>query len=67
MLNKLHQLEQQAAQDQCLALLVEFVKAVRALEDCPMCDAAVPGSGLKGHEPGCAIRRADAFIKSSKA
>ena len=63
MLNKLHSLEQQAAQAQCLALLVEFVKAVRAQKVCPMCRAKAGG---KGHELGCAMLRADAFIKSTK-
>ena len=64
MLNKLHSLEQQAGHAQCLTLLVEFLKAVRAQKECLMCGAKVPGGGLKGHELGCAIRRADAFIKS---
>jgi hypothetical protein len=46
------------------SLLVEFVKAVQALGECLMCGAKVPGGGLQGHELGCAIRRADGFIKS---
>ena len=37
MLNKLHNLEQQAGHAQCLALLVEFVTAVRGEKVCLMC------------------------------
>ena len=61
MLSKLHSVEQQAAQAQCVALLVEFVKAVRAQKVCLMCKAK---AGRKGHELGRMLR-ADAFIKST--
>ena len=37
MLNKLDNLEQQAGHAQCLALLVEFVTAVRGEKICLMC------------------------------
>ena len=58
MLNKLHNLEQQAGHAQCLALLVEFVTAVRGEKVCLMCGKA------PAHTAGCAVRRADAFIKT---
>ena len=45
MLNKLHRLEQQAAYSQCLALLVEFVKAIRGQKKCLMCSAKL----TRGH------------------
>jgi hypothetical protein len=62
MLNKLHDLEQQAAHAQCLALLTEFITAVRAQKGCIMCGEKRGGA----HRPGCATRRADAFIRSTK-
>jgi hypothetical protein len=61
MLHKLHNPEE-AAHAQCLALLVEFVTAVRAEKTCLMCGAKLGTDGLKAHRPGCATRRADAFI-----
>ena len=58
--NKLHNLEQQAGHAQCLALLVEFVTAVRGEKVCLMCRRGE----RHAHTPGCAVRRADAFIKT---
>jgi hypothetical protein len=66
MLHKLHNLEQ-AAHAQCLALLVEFVKAVRAEKTCLMCGAKLGVSGPTAHRPGCATRRADAFLSKHAA
>jgi hypothetical protein len=66
MLHKLHNLEQ-AAHAQCLALLVEFVTAVRAEKTCLMCGAKVGANRLSTHRPGCATRRADAFITKHAA
>ena len=66
MLHKLHNLEQ-AAHGQCLALLVEFVTAVRAEKTCLMCGAKLGSDGLTAHRPGCATRRADAFIAKHDA
>jgi hypothetical protein len=60
MLNKLQILEQQAAHAQCLALRVEFVTAVRGQQVCLMCG----GRKHHPHTQGCAVRRADAFIKT---
>jgi hypothetical protein len=62
MLNKLHILEQQAAHAQCVALLVEFVTAVRGQKVC----LKWGGKHAHRHTPGCAIRRADVFIRSTK-
>jgi hypothetical protein len=69
MLHKLHNLEkaEQAAHAQCLALLVEFVTAVRAEKACLMCGAKLGANGLTAHRPGCATRRADAFISKHAA
>ena len=63
MLNKLHVQEQQATHAQCLALLVEFTTAVRAQKVCLMCGAKIAG-GSDAHTPECAIRRADAFVRT---
>jgi hypothetical protein len=66
MLHKLHNLEQ-AAHAQCLALLVEFVTAVRAEKTCLMCGAKVGVDSLTMHRPGCATRRADALVTKHAA
>jgi hypothetical protein len=62
---KSHKLEQEATHAQCLALLVEFVKAVRAGETCLMYSEKVGRRSLEKHGLGCAVRRAHAFIRDN--
>jgi hypothetical protein len=66
--HKLHNQEKagQAAHAQCLALLVEIVAAIKAEKTCLMCGAKLGGSGAQ-HRPGCATRRADAFLTKHAA
>jgi hypothetical protein len=67
MLNKLHNREQEAAAHApCVALLVEFITAVRAQKECIMCGAKLATRGFAAHRPGCATRRADVFIRTVK-
>ena len=57
----------EATHAQCLALLVEFVKAVRTPAPVSCAKRRFPETGSKDHGPGCAIRRADAFIGEAGA
>jgi endogenous inhibitor of DNA gyrase (YacG/DUF329 family) len=65
MLNKLHR-EQEAPHAKCVALLVEFIRAVRAQKECIMCGVKLERHGFAAHRPGCATRRADIHIRSIK-
>ena len=47
-----------------LALLVELVTAARTQKVCLRCGAKVTGHVRRGHERGCAIPGADAFLQS---
>jgi hypothetical protein len=56
---------EQQAKAQCLGLLIEFITALGAQKLCLLCAAKTTGKGLGAHTPGCAIRRAAAFVKTS--